>query len=64
MRPEFVVLDPLGLGLLGERERVIDLVKVEPLVFQRAEAALTRAVLTGCLHSGAHMDQLGMGGNE
>jgi hypothetical protein len=44
---EFVVLDPVGLGPPCEHERVVDLIKAEPLVGQRAETALTRTVPTG-----------------
>lgn len=47
MKPEFVVLDPVGLGPPGEHERVVDLIKAEPLVGQRAETALTRTIPTG-----------------
>jgi hypothetical protein len=39
VRPDFVVLDAVLLGVLGEHHRVVDLVDEQPPVLQRAEPA-------------------------
>ena len=56
--------DVVKWGPFTREEHVVDLIKAEPLVGQRAETALTRTVPTGRPHSGAHMDQPGVGGDE
>ena len=56
--------DVVKWGPFTREEHVVDLIKAEPLVGQRAEAALTRTVPTGRPHSGAHMDQPEVGGDE
>jgi hypothetical protein len=38
VRADLVVLDPVLFGVLGEHDGVVDLVDVEPLVLQGAEA--------------------------
>ena len=50
----------VGLGVEAEVVAVVDLVPVEMLVLQRAESALTDAVLAGAFPLGADVDQFGM----
>ena len=45
MRSDRVAADLVGLSVPGEVQAVLDLLKVEPLLFQRLESSLARAVL-------------------
>ena len=45
--PDRVELDPVGLGLAGQVEGVVDGLAVEPLVLKRLESPLPDAVLAG-----------------
>jgi hypothetical protein len=56
--------DPEFLGVAGQVNHVEDVLAVEPLVIQRLERSLPDTVLAWALHPGAHVPQLGMGGNK
>jgi potassium transporter len=64
MRADGVVVDPVGLGVGSEGDRVVDVLAVEPLVLQGAEAAFAGAVLARGADSGADVVQLGSGSDE
>jgi hypothetical protein len=60
VRPDGVEELPVALDVEAQVVAVVNLVPVEVLVLERAEGALTDAVLAGRLPLGADVDQLGV----
>jgi hypothetical protein len=58
VRSDLVEELPVGFDFDAELVAVVDLEPVEVLVLERAEGALTDAVLVGALAAGSDVDQL------
>ena len=64
VRTDLVVLAAVGVGVLDQRQDVVDLLEEQSFVLQRAEPAFTGPVLSRSADSGADVAQLGMAGDE
>jgi hypothetical protein len=64
VRANGVVVDPVGFGVLDQRERVVDLAEEQPFVLQGIEAAFTGSVLPGRADPGEDVAQFGVAGYE
>ena len=64
VRTDLVVLAAVGVGVLDQRQDVVDLLEEQSFVLQRAEPAFTGPVLSRSADCGADVAQLGMAGDE